>query len=168
MSATPGTLRGRPRGAPQAIAPTQGAGFSYQVVALGGDDSRGLGVPYDQVRVGAHSHSSFPWVKIEDLGCICTGHSNKLILVHFPRDLRSKKAELRGKGGPFPRTRGGLVSGLPGTRAPALRAASSIGTALPGGGTVRVNQQAPLSHVAGLLLPVHGAWSLLTRRVNKW
>lgn len=63
---------------------TRGPGFTHQVVALGRDDFRGLGVPDHQVSVRAHSHSPLPWVKIEDFGCICTGHSNELVLVHFP------------------------------------------------------------------------------------
>lgn len=53
-------------------------------MALGRDDFRGPGIPDDQVSIRAHSHTPLPGVKIEDFGSVCTGHSNELILVHFP------------------------------------------------------------------------------------
>ena len=102
--------------------PPCGTGFSPQAVALGRDDSRGPGVPYDQVGIRAHGHPPLPRVKVEDFGRVRTGHGNEFILIHLPRGLRSQKA---GSGATLPSSTQGLVSRLPCARA-ALQAEGSV------------------------------------------
>lgn len=61
----------------------------YTVVCLGRDGLDAVGVPDDQVCIGPHSNAAFPRIKVEDFSCVGAGHSHKLVLIHFPSDLRN-------------------------------------------------------------------------------
>lgn len=65
-----------------------GGEHPYYVVSLGRDCLDAVRIPDDQVGVGAHGDAPLPRVQVEDFGCICAGHSHKLVLIHLASHLR--------------------------------------------------------------------------------
>lgn len=56
-------------------------------MSLGRDCLDAVGVPDDQVGVGAHGDASLPRVQVEDFGSVRAGHSHKLVLIHLASHL---------------------------------------------------------------------------------
>lgn len=54
---------------------------------LGGDGADGVGVPDDQVGIGAHCDPTLTRVQVQDLGCVGAGDGHKHVLVHLPCGL---------------------------------------------------------------------------------
>lgn len=63
---------------------------SHRLLSFGGDGLHPVGVPDDNVGIGAHCNPALAWIKVEDFSSVGRSDCHKLVFVHLPHGLKER------------------------------------------------------------------------------